>query len=116
MSKVPARVDGRFRLGNILGSGSYAVVYHARNFLNDDVVAIKLEPLTSRPSSVERKYKILKRLGNGVGIPHVIWFSRESTFHALALELLGPSLHDIFKARNRQFSLHTIVNIGDQLV
>lgn len=65
---------------------------------------------------MEREYKILKRLGNGVGIPHVIWFGRESTFHALALELLGPSLHDIFKARNRQFSLHTIVNIGDQLV
>ncbi|KAG2336163.1 kinase-like protein [Suillus weaverae] len=93
-----------------------AVVYRAQNFLNDDVVAIKLEPLTSRPSSVEREYKILKRLGNGVGIPHVIWFSRESTYHALALELLGPSLHDIFKARNRKFSLHTVVNIGDQLL
>ncbi|KAG1870961.1 hypothetical protein C8R48DRAFT_596472 [Suillus tomentosus] len=116
MSKVPARVDGRFRLGNILGSGSYAVVYRAQNFLNDDVVAIKLEPLTSRPSSVEREYKILKRLGNGVGIPRVIWFGRESTYHALALELLGPSLHDIFKARNRKFSLHTVVNIGDQLL
>ncbi|KAG2740809.1 kinase-like protein [Suillus brevipes Sb2] len=116
MSKVPARVDGRFRLGKILGSGSYAVVYHAQNFLNDDVVAIKLEPLTSRPSSVEREYKILKRLGNGVGIPHVFWFGRESTYHALALELLGPSLHDIFKTRNRQFSLHTVMNIGDHLL
>ncbi|KAG0702271.1 casein kinase I isoform delta-like protein [Suillus ampliporus] len=83
-------VDGRFRLGNILGSGSYAVVYRAQNFLNDDVVAIKLEPLTSRPSS--------------------------STYHTLALELLGPSLHDIFKACNQKFSLHTVVNIGDQLL
>jgi hypothetical protein len=65
---------------------------------------------------VEREYKILKRLGNGVGIPHVFWFGRESTYHALALELLGPSLHDIFKTRNRQFSLHTVMNIGDHLV
>ncbi|KAG1773505.1 casein kinase I isoform delta-like protein [Suillus occidentalis] len=66
-----------------------AVVYHAWNFLNDDQVAIKLEPLTSRPSSVEHEYKILKQLGNGVGIPHVIWFGRD---------------------------LHTVVNIRDQLL
>ncbi|KAG1736228.1 kinase-like protein [Suillus lakei] len=117
MSKVPAQVDGRFRLGNILGSGSYAVVYHTQNFLNDDVVAIKLEPLTSCPSSVECEYKILKQLGNGVGIPRVIWFGRELTlYYALALELLGPSLHDIFKAHNQKFSLHTVVNIGDKLL
>ncbi|KAG1730735.1 hypothetical protein EDB19DRAFT_1621199, partial [Suillus lakei] len=87
-----------------------AVVYCAQNFLNDDVVTIKLEPLTSHPSSVEHEYNILKQLGNGVGIPQVIWFGWESTYHALALELLGPSLHDIFKACDQKFSLHTVVN------
>ncbi|KAG2033826.1 hypothetical protein BDR03DRAFT_966623 [Suillus americanus] len=35
MNQVPVRVDGRFRLGDILGSGSYAVVYRARNIIND---------------------------------------------------------------------------------
>jgi hypothetical protein len=83
--------------------------------------ASKLRLSWSHPDHVEGKcvslqYKILKQLGDGVGIPHVIWFGRVLTFHTLALELLGLSLHDIFKACNRQFSLHTVMNIGDQLV
>ncbi|KAG2745568.1 hypothetical protein P692DRAFT_20741324, partial [Suillus brevipes Sb2] len=67
--KAPNRIDGRFRLEDILGSGSYAVVYRAQNFLNDDIVAIKLEPVTNKPSSVEHEHEILKQLEGGVGIP-----------------------------------------------
>ncbi|KAG1859287.1 kinase-like domain-containing protein [Suillus subluteus] len=83
MNKVPIRVDGRFRLGDILGSGLYGVVYRARNILNDTDLAIKLEPLTNNPSSLEHEYHILKQLEGGVGIP---------------------------------FDLHTVVNLGDQLL
>ncbi|KAG0693539.1 putative casein kinase I [Suillus ampliporus] len=81
--KVPTRVDGRFRLGDVLGSGSYA---------------------------------ILKRLEGGIGIPCALWFGRESKYHALVLSLLGPSLHDLFLAHDRKFSLHTVVNLGIQLL
>lgn len=65
---------------------------------------------------MEREYHILKQLEGGVGIPGVHWFGRESTHHALVLDLLGPSLQDIFIARNRKFSLHTVVDLGEQLV
>ncbi|KAG1720922.1 kinase-like domain-containing protein [Suillus occidentalis] len=116
-TKVPVQVDGRFRLGDILGSGSYAVVYRARNIIKEDAlaVAIKLEPI-SHSSSVQREYKVLKHLEGGVGIPHVHWFGRESTYHALVLDLLGPSLHDLFLTHNNKFSLDTVVNLGDQLL
>ncbi|KAG1745802.1 casein kinase I isoform delta [Suillus occidentalis] len=102
--KVPIRVDGRFRLGDIVGSGSYTVVYHTWNIIKDDAVVIKLEPIASHSSS------------GGVGIPHTLWFGRESTYHTLVLDLLGPSLHDLFLAHNQKFSLHTVVNLGDQLL
>ncbi|KAG1838470.1 hypothetical protein F4604DRAFT_1941382 [Suillus subluteus] len=78
--KVPIRVDGRFRLGDVVGSGSYAVVYHARNIIKDDAVAIKLEPIASHSSSVQREYTILKRLEGGVGIPRALWFGRELSY------------------------------------
>jgi hypothetical protein len=92
------------------------VVYCARNIINDDDLAIKLEPLVNNSSSLEHEYCILKQLEGGAGIPHVEWFGREATFDALVLDLLGPSLHDLFLVQNQKFTLHTILNIGDQLV
>ncbi|KIK35111.1 hypothetical protein CY34DRAFT_17243 [Suillus luteus UH-Slu-Lm8-n1] len=99
MDKVPTRVDGRFRLGDVLGSGSYAVVYRARNIIKDNAVAIKLEPI-NHSSSMQREYRILKILEGGIGIPRALWFGRELAYHALVLDLLGPSLHHIFLAHN----------------
>ncbi|KAG1887972.1 casein kinase 1, epsilon [Suillus fuscotomentosus] len=115
MDKVPVRVDGRFRLGDILESGSYTVVYRAQNIIKDVAVAVKLEPI-AHSSSVQREYNILKHLEGSVGIPCVIWFGRESMYHALVLDLLGPSLHNLFLAHNQKFSLNMVVNIGDQLL
>ncbi|KAG2107492.1 kinase-like domain-containing protein [Suillus discolor] len=115
MDKVPVRVDGRFRLGDILGYGSYAVVYRAWNIILDDAVAVKLETIM-HSSSVQHEYKILKHLEGGVGIPRALWFGRESTYYTLVLELLGPSLHNLFLAHNGKFSLETVANLGDQLL
>ncbi|KAG0696605.1 casein kinase 1, partial [Suillus ampliporus] len=109
-------VDGRFRLGDVLGSGSYAVVYSAWNIINDDCVALKLETIVNHPSSIEREYCILKQLEGGIGIPRTLWFGRESVYHALVLELLGPSLHQLFLANDRKLSLLDVLNLGDQLV
>ncbi|KAG2358442.1 kinase-like domain-containing protein [Suillus spraguei] len=69
MNKVPIQVNGRFRLGDILGFGSYGVVYCARNIINNNDLAIKLEPIINNTSSLEHKYNILKHLEGGAGIP-----------------------------------------------
>ncbi|KAG1845451.1 kinase-like domain-containing protein [Suillus subluteus] len=89
MNKVPVQVDGRFRLGDVLGSGSYAVVYSAWNIINDDRVALKLETIVDHPSSLAHEYHILKQLEGGIGIPRTLWFGRD---------------------------LLDVVNIGDQLL
>ncbi|KAG1838865.1 kinase-like domain-containing protein, partial [Suillus subalutaceus] len=109
-------VDGRFRLAEVLGSGSYAVVYSAWNIINDDHVALKLKTIVDHSSYVEHEYWIIKQLEGGVGIPRTLWFSRESAYHALVLELLGSSLHQLFLTNNQRFSLLNVVNLGVQLL
>ncbi|KAH7918395.1 casein kinase I isoform delta [Leucogyrophana mollusca] len=110
------RVDGRFSLKECLGVGSYGVVYRAQDVISNKEVAIKLEPCSRNPSSLEHEFNVLKKLKGGVGFPQPIWFGRELSHYALALDNLGESLHNIFASCSHQFSLFDVLALGSQLI
>jgi casein kinase I family protein HRR25 len=79
-------------------------------------VAIKLQPTVPRNSPIRQESKIYKTLSGSPGIPWIMWSGKHGDFDVMILDLLGPSLEDLFKTCNKHFSLKTVLLIADQLV
>ena len=49
-------------------------------------------------------------------MPYVRWFGTEGDYNVMVMDLLGPSLEDLFSFCNRKFSLKTVLLLADQMV
>lgn len=91
-------------------------IYLGVNIISGEEVAIKLESVKAKHPQLEYESKVYKTLAGGVGVPFVRWFGTECDYNAMVLDLLGPSLEDLFNFCNRKFSLKTVLLLADQLV
>jgi casein kinase 1 len=110
------RVGGKYRLGKKIGKGSFGDVFLGINTQTHEEVAIKLEPTNTRHPQLSYESKLMKLFQEDEGMPSMIWFGSEGGFNVLIMELLGPSLEDLFTYCNRRFSLKTVLMIAEQLL
>ena len=106
----------QYRIGKKIGSGSFGDIYLGVNIISGEEVAIKLESIKAKHPQLEYEAKVYKTLAGGVGVPFVRWFGQECDYHAMVIDLLGPSLEDLFNFCNRRFSLKTVLLLADQMI
>jgi len=110
------RVGGKYRLGRKIGSGSFGDIYLGTNITNSEEVAIKLECVKTKHPQLHIEAKFYKMMQGGVGIPRIRWCGTEGDYNVLVMELLGPSLEDLFNFCNRKFSIKTVLLLADQMI
>jgi len=110
------RVGGKYRLGRKIGSGSFGDIYLGTNIHTGEEVGIKLEALRARHPQLMFEYKVYKTLLGGEGIPNVHWFGTEGDYNVMVMDILGPSLEDLFNFCSRKFTLKTVLMLADQLL
>ena len=107
-------------------------------------VAIKLECIRTRHPQLHIESKIYKIMQGGgeiivnclhistsfsrlfgfmyiivcitAGIPEIKWCGSEGDYNVMVMELLGPSLEDLFNFCSRRFTLKTVLLLADQMV
>uniref|UniRef100_A0A672FXA4 non-specific serine/threonine protein kinase n=1 Tax=Salarias fasciatus TaxID=181472 RepID=A0A672FXA4_SALFA len=110
------RVGNKYRLGRKIGSGSFGDIYLGSNIATGEEVAIKLECVKTKHPQLHIESKFYKMMQGGVGIPSIKWCGAEGDYNVMVMELLGPSLEDLFNFCSRKFSLKTVLLLADQMI
>ncbi|KAG0285789.1 casein kinase I, partial [Linnemannia gamsii] len=86
------------------------------NLLNNQQVAIKFEPRKSDAPQLRDEYRTYKILAGSTGIPNAFYFGQEGLHNILCIDLLGPSLEDLFDMCGRKFTIKTVVMVAKQML
>ncbi|WFC98440.1 non-specific serine/threonine protein kinase [Malassezia yamatoensis] len=109
-------VGGHYRVGKKIGEGSFGVIFEGTDLLTHQRIAIKFEPRKSDAPQLRDEYRTYKVLSGSVGVPQVYYFGQEGLHNILVIDLLGPSLEDLFDLCGRRFSVKTVVMAAKQMV
>ena len=105
--------EGKYELSARLGSGAFGEVFLAYEQSTKKEVAVKVEQAKAKHPQVLHEAKLYKLLEDGLGTPKVYWVGTEGDHSSMVMDLLGPSLEDLFNYCHRRFSLHTVLMLAD---
>ncbi|KAF9013993.1 kinase-like protein [Cyathus striatus] len=105
-----------YRVGRKIGEGSFGVIFEGTNLLNSQTVAIKFEPRKAEAPQLRDECRSYRILAGCTGIPQIYHFGQEGLHNILVIDLLGPSLEDLFDMCGRKFSIKTVCMAAKQMI
>ena len=121
-------VGGKYLMGRKIGSGSFGSILLGTDIETAKYVAIKFvnmilmtlfsqeKPSLSQHPQLLYEAKILKAIHQKEkvkGIPYVYYHGSEADYNILVMDLLGPSLADLFAFCGNRFSMKTTLMLAD---
>ncbi|KAG7820923.1 hypothetical protein KL942_000211 [Ogataea angusta] len=129
-------IASHYQIAQKIGEGSFGIIFKGYDLLRDNQpVAIKFESRKSEAPQLKDEFKAYKILNSAInnylrdgpendnhhylsieGIPKVYYFGQEGYYNILIIQLLGPSLEDLFEWCGRRFSVKTVAQVAKQMI
>ena len=108
-------IGNKYKLHEKIGEGSFGSIHKGENIRTGELVAIKMELLSSETKLLKNESRVYQYLDKMKGIPQLKWFGVDEQHHYMIFSLLGDSL-SVFKEKHPILSLKIVIEIGYQLV
>jgi serine/threonine protein kinase len=110
-------IFGRYKIGDMIGSGSFGNVYIGTSLRTNDKVAIKADEKHGNDTTLSHEAKILNYLRGPSYIPVLRYYGSiiETNTNYLVMNLLGKSLETI-KYERRRVNSQDAIDIGIQSI
>ena len=108
-------VNNKYKITRRIGGGSFGEIYLGIG-PSGEQVAVKFEKHGSRCPQLRHEYKVYREVAGCHGFCRVYHFGTQDNYNVMVMDLLGPSLEDLFNKCNRKFSLKTVLQLADQML
>ncbi|KAJ3289728.1 hypothetical protein HDU79_003831 [Rhizoclosmatium sp. JEL0117] len=109
--------NGRWKVTELIGAGSFGEVFGAIDMETGSHVAIKREIRNSRKQQLPHEAMVYDLLKKQEGFPRIFFSGPEGPYNILVMERLGPSLKSLLTLSPLQkIPLRTIVHITPHLL
>ena len=114
-------VAKNYQLIGKLGSGAFGEIWRAFHVKTKQEYAVKLEDSSNKHQQLYGECRIYLWFHSDSGclaqaIPNVIFYGVEGTRNIMIMDLLGPSLEDLFTKMRKHFSLKSVLMCADQML
>lgn len=110
-----------YQLTKKIGSGAFGEIWKATNVKTKQEFAVKFEEINAKHNQLYAECRIYLWFHSDStvlahAIPNVQYYGVEGTKNVMVMDLLGPSLEELFSDMNKAFSLKTILMLADQMI
>lgn len=102
-------INHKYNIIEKIGNGEFGAVYRGRNIRTDEVVAVKVEPISSGLKLLKNESRIYQHLSGIQGIPNVKWFGKDENNYYMVMNFYDKTTEILF-------SLDEVKKIGNKMI
>jgi serine/threonine protein kinase len=108
-------ICNKYKLGRLLGEGSFGKIFEGININTNEKVAVKIEK-KSEKSLLRHEGNIYNRCKEIKGIPNIKSFGVDGDYNYMVMERLGSSIEELREKIGGKLNLRTVLTMGIQLI